>query len=110
MYIYGTDYQEIKKLIEEDQELGEKLHPKLDYLKAEVVWAVRNEMARTIEDVLARRVRVLFLDARAAVEMAPVVADILAKELDKTIEWKTSQISAFKSLAKNYIIQSQPTT
>ncbi|MET6990480.1 glycerol-3-phosphate dehydrogenase/oxidase [Sediminicola arcticus] len=110
LYIYGTDYQEIKKLIEEDQELGEKLHPKLDYLKAEVVWAVRNEMARTIEDVLARRVRVLFLDARAAVEMAPVVADILAKELDKTIEWKTSQISAFKSLAKNYIIQSQPTT
>ncbi len=110
LYIYGTDYQEIKKLIQKDPVLGEKLHPNLDYLKAEVVWAVRNEMARTIEDVLARRVRALFLDARAAVEMAPLVADILAKELDKSLDWKTSQIAAFNAIAKNYILKSQPIT
>ncbi|MGY8915515.1 MAG: glycerol-3-phosphate dehydrogenase/oxidase, partial [Flavobacteriales bacterium] len=104
LYIYGTDIQKLKKLIQIDPELGEKLHPKLDYLKAEVVWAVRNEMARTVEDVLARRVRALFLDAQAAVEMAPIVADILAKELERSLDWKTTQIAEFKSIAKNYIL------
>ncbi|MEB8345562.1 glycerol-3-phosphate dehydrogenase/oxidase [Flavobacteriaceae bacterium KMM 6898] len=104
LYVYGTDCKGIENLIQEDPKLGEKLHPKLDYIKAEVVWAVRNEMARTIEDVLARRVRALFLDARAAVEMAPTVADILANELSKSTDWKTTQIEAFKSVAKNYIL------
>ncbi|MEJ1222030.1 glycerol-3-phosphate dehydrogenase/oxidase [Sediminicola sp. 1XM1-17] len=104
LYIYGTDSQGIKNLIQKDTTLGEKLHPKLEFLKAEVVWAVRNEMARTLEDVLARRVRALFLDARAAVEMAPTVADIMAKELNRSTEWKNAQITAFKSIAKNYIL------
>lgn len=104
MYIYGTDIKEIHKLIQKDPELGEKIHPKLDYLKVEVVWAVRHEMARTIEDVLARRVRALFLDARAAVEMAPYVANIMAKELGKSLDWKTTQIIAFNAIAKNYIL------
>ncbi|MFT4830368.1 MAG: glycerol-3-phosphate dehydrogenase [Psychroserpens sp.] len=104
LYVYGTDCKAIENLIQEDPKLREKLHPKLDYIKAEVVWAVRNEMARTIEDVLARRVRALFLDARAAVEMAPTVADILANELGKSTDWKTTQIEAFKSVAKNYIL------
>lgn len=105
LYIYGTDCHGIKHLIEQDNTLGEKLHPRLDFLKVEVVWAVRNEMARTLEDVLARRVRALFLDARAAVEMAPAVADLMAKELNRPADWKTTQIESFNAIAKNYILQ-----
>ena len=58
------------------------LHPRLPFKAREVVWAARNEMARTVEDVLARRTRALFLDARAAMEAAPAVARLLAKELE----------------------------
>lgn len=106
LYIYGSDQQDIKALIKESPELGEKLHLRLEFTKAEVVWAVRNEMARTIEDVLARRVRVLFLDAKAAIEIAPVVAAILAKELNKNDNWIQHEISNFSEIAKQYIIKS----
>ena len=61
--------------------LSEPLHPALPYVKAEVIWAARHEMARTVEDVLARRTRALFLNARAALAMAPAVADLMASEL-----------------------------
>ena len=104
LYFYGTDQKAIEELIEECPELGEKLHPRLEFLKAEVVWAVKNEMARTVEDVLARRVRILFLDARVAQEVAPQVADILAKYLDKDEVWKQSQINEFIQLANQYIL------
>ena len=56
--------------------ISEPLHASLPYLKAEVVWAARNEMARTVEDILASRTRALFLNARAALAMAPAVADL----------------------------------
>ncbi|GAA3604648.1 glycerol-3-phosphate dehydrogenase/oxidase [Flavivirga amylovorans] len=104
LYIYGTDKKAIKELIKESPELGEKLHSRLEFLKAEVVWAIRNEMARTIEDILARRVRVLFLDAKAAVEIAPVVANLLAKELNKNKDWEQEQVSDFTKIASHYII------
>jgi glycerol-3-phosphate dehydrogenase len=104
LYIYGTDRKRMEDLIISSPELGEKLHPRLEFLKAEVVWAVRYEMARTVEDVLARRVRILFLDAKAAVEIAPVVASILAGELDKNTAWEQEQISSFTKIASQYII------
>lgn len=104
LYIYGTDQKAIEALIKSDPELGEKLHPRLEFLKAEVVWAVTNEMARTIEDVLARRVRILFLDAKAAQEVAPQVAEILAKYLNKNEAWKEGQIKDFTNLANQYIL------
>ena len=104
LYIYGSDQKLIEQLIKESPELGEKLHPRLEFLKAEVVWAVTNEMARTVEDVLARRVRILFLDAKAAQEVAPQVADILAKYLDRDEVWKKSQIEEFRDLANQYIM------
>ena len=64
-----------------------------------MVWAVRYEMARTVEDLLARRTRALFLDARAAIEAAPTVADILARELARNDDWKAGQIwQAFSKL------------
>ena len=104
LFIYGSDQKGINQLIEDSSELGEKLHPRLEFLKAEVVWAVRHEMARTIDDVLARRVRILFLDAKAAIEIAPEVATILAKELNKDDNWKQQQISSFLEIASHYVI------
>jgi glycerol-3-phosphate dehydrogenase len=68
---YGTDAAEIRKLIDADPTLGEKLDPELPYVAAEIVWAAREEMARTLEDVLARRTRALFLNSKAALRMAP---------------------------------------
>ncbi len=105
LYIYGSDQKDIKKLIKDNPALGEKLHQRLEFTKAEVVWAVRNEMARTIEDVLARRVRVLFLDARASIEIAPIVATILADELNRNEKWRQMQISNFIELASQYFIK-----
>lgn len=81
LHHYGADAAGIRKLVEEDPSLGERLHPDHPFIRAEVVWACRHELALTVEDVLARRLRLLFLDARAAMEVAPLVADIMEKEL-----------------------------
>ena len=102
LYVYGTDQEHLQKLIEEDASLGERVHPDLEYLNVEVLWAARHEMARTVEDVLARRVRVLFLDAKKSIEMAPRVAEILAKELGKDQDWAKCQIDDYTKLAKSY--------
>jgi glycerol-3-phosphate dehydrogenase len=104
--IYGSDASKIRKLINADPKLGEQLHAALPYIKAEVVWAVREEMARTIEDVLARRLRALFLNARAALEMAPAVASLMAAELSWDEPMQAKQLSAFREVASNYILKS----
>ena len=104
LWVYGLDALEIRKLIENDSRLGEQLHGALPYLKAEVVWAVRQEMARTVEDVLARRTRTLFLNARAAIEMAPSVADLMAPELHWNAAAKAKQLTAFREVATNYVL------
>jgi glycerol-3-phosphate dehydrogenase len=83
LWVYGSDAEKIKALANESVELAGRLHPDLPYIAAEVVWAVREEMARSIEDVLARRTRALFLNARAAIAMAPEVARLLADELGR---------------------------
>jgi glycerol-3-phosphate dehydrogenase len=67
-----------------------------------VVWAARMEMARCLEDVLARRIRALFLNTAAAVRMAPAAAALLARELRRDAEWARREVSAFESLAANY--------
>ena len=104
--VYGSDAYEIRKLIETDAALGEPLHPALPYIKAEVVWAARHEMARTVEDVLARRTRALFLNARAALAMAPAVADLMASELGWDEVTRTKQLAAFRGVASNYALHS----
>ncbi len=105
MYIYGADQEMINALAQENPEWNEKLIPHLEFKKAEVVWAARNELARTVEDVLSRRVRMLFLDAKAAIEAAPNVAKILAQELEKDEDWQNDQITHFQNVAKNYILK-----
>lgn len=84
-------------------ETGERLHPDLAYTTADIVTAVRSEMARTVEDVLARRTRALFLNAKAAIEIAPQVAEILAIELGKDQQWCLSEVEKFKETAKGYL-------
>jgi glycerol-3-phosphate dehydrogenase len=81
---------------------NDRLDPRLPYCAAQVVWAVRREMARTVEDVLARRLRALFLDAEAALAAAPRVAELLASELSRGAAWQVDQIRQFQLTADAY--------
>ncbi len=101
--VYGSDRALIEQMAAEKPELRERLHARLPYRASEVVWAVRNEMARTVEDVLARRTRALFLDARAASEAAPRVAALMAAELGRSQEWAQAQVQSFQKLAEGYL-------
>jgi glycerol-3-phosphate dehydrogenase len=92
-----------RKLTAENQSPEEKLHPDLCCCSADVLGAARQEMARTVEDVLARRTRALFLNARAAMEMAPRVAELLAQELGRDAGWQEQQIKEFTALAQGYL-------
>src|SRR6185503_11400432 len=94
----------IQDLVRAEPALGEALHPELPYIGAEVVWAARFEMARTVEDVLARRTRALFLNARAAIAMAPRVAELLARELNRNAVWQAAQVTAFRAVAAGYLL------
>lgn len=96
--VYGSDFAEIRKI----DGAGERLHPALDFSAAEVRWAARHELARTVEDVLARRTRALFLDARASVAVAPAVAELLAQELGRDAAWTQAQIRNYGELAAGY--------
>lgn len=104
LYVYGADMDAIIKLAKSSEEYNEKLHPNHEYRAAEVVWAARYEMARTVEDVLARRVRLLFLDAKLSIEVAPKVAAILAKELRKDDQWVEQQVKDYAKLAANFVL------
>lgn len=104
LYVYGTDADEIRNLMASAPAMAERLHPDYAYTVGEVVWLVRNEMPRSLEDVLARRMRILFLDARAAMAMAPKVAGILAAEWGKDEAWESSQVKAFNEVASHYIL------
>lgn len=102
---YGLDKEEILALGDEEKEWAGMLSEKLHIWKSQVAWAVRNEMARTVEDMLARRTRALFLDARESIRIAPEVARLMAKELNRNEEWINNQIEKFKTVAKNYFFE-----
>lgn len=102
---YGSAAADILKLIARQPELGEQLAVGKPYLKAEVIWAVRFEMARTLEDVIARRMGLLFLDARLALQLAPPIAAIMAKELGQNEDWMNKQLVAFEHLAQAYFFK-----
>lgn len=103
-YVYGSDLAHILEIEKQNPEYAELLHPSFDYTGAEVIWAVREEMAYTVEDVIARRLRALFLDARASMDMAPKVAQIMAKELGKDEAWQKQQVADFMEVAQNYLL------
>src|SRR5271157_574461 len=101
--VYGADAAAIQEIAREEPALAEKLHPELPYIGAEVVWAVRAEMAQTVEDVLARRTRALLLGARASIEAAPRVAELMARELKRGEDWQKQTVRDFKDVAQNYL-------
>jgi glycerol-3-phosphate dehydrogenase len=102
--VYGADASAIRAMTDAQPELALRLHPKLPIIAAQVVWAVRAEMARTVEDVLARRTSALFLNANAAIAMAPDVARLVAAELNRDTAWQTAQVESFRALAKQYTV------
>ena len=85
-----------------DASLAAKLDDELPFTRAEVIFAVREEMARTVEDVLSRRTRALLLDARAAERAAPVTAQIMADELGRSKAWADEQVRGFCELARSF--------
>jgi glycerol-3-phosphate dehydrogenase len=104
-YVYGSELPELRALSSGNPALDAQLHPRLPFRAREVIWAARYEMARTVEDVLARRTRALFLDARAAIEAAPAVATLLARELNRSEAWRANDLAGFLELAKGYLYQ-----
>ena len=103
LYFYGSDEEEILKL-SRIEGLDESISDSLKVIRAQVVWAVRNEMARTVEDVLARRTRCQLLDAKESMRMAPVVAEIIAKELGMDDAWQKEQVESYNKVTSNYIL------
>jgi glycerol-3-phosphate dehydrogenase len=93
--------------MQEEPELAEPLTEALPYVGAEVVWAVRYEMARTVEDVLCRRTRSLFLNAKAAIEAAPKVASLMAHELGYDSTWESKQLAAFQRVAMHFSLEKE---
>jgi glycerol-3-phosphate dehydrogenase len=100
---YGSKAPELHALIRGDSTLGRALHPRLPFVAAQFLWAARHEMARTIEDALARRTRALFLDARASLAMAPTVAALMAQELNHDQTWQEQQVRDYTQLVKTYL-------
>lgn len=93
---YGTDAALVEHLAENNFQMLQKMHPHLPCRAIDVLWAVRYEMARNVEDVLSRRTRSLLLDAKASLVIAPQVASILAKELGYSPDWEKKQVEAFR--------------
>lgn len=102
---YGSDAPAIKDSLRRHPEYREKLHPRLQAVAGQVVWAVRVEMARTVDDVLARRTRSLLFDARAAIEAAPMVARLMASELHRGEDWIEAQVKEFGEIARRYLVE-----
>ncbi len=102
--VYGSDAVEIQNLWSEDEAMQTPIHPDLDLTTGEVVWFVRSEMARTVDDVLARRARCLLLNARAAAEAAPSVATIMSRELGRDDAWSDEQVAEFRKIASHYTL------
>ena len=102
--VYGSDAPTVRQLEESEPAWAEPLDSALPYTGAEIVWAVRREMARTLEDALARRTRALFLNAQAAVRMAPRAVELMARELERGQDWQAEQLRSFHETARNYLV------
>jgi glycerol-3-phosphate dehydrogenase len=101
---YGSDAVDLQNLLAGAPDLREPLCPGYDYVRGEVVWAAREEMARTVADVLARRTRLLLLDARRSIELATDVAGLLAAELGRDDDWIAAQVDDYTRRAGAYLI------
>ncbi|MFZ3046561.1 MAG: glycerol-3-phosphate dehydrogenase/oxidase [Desulfatirhabdiaceae bacterium] len=102
--LYGNNARYIRRLVDQEPWLDKPIHECLPYRFSEVVWAVKNEMAFFLDDVLSRRTRALILDARASMEAAPEVARVMARELGKDEAWQKDQVERYLKLAKTYLV------
>jgi glycerol-3-phosphate dehydrogenase len=103
MQMYGADAPSVQAFIGQEASRAQPLHARLPYVRGQVLWAVQHEMARTVEDVLARRTRSLLLDARAAIDATPAVAALMASELGRDGAWVAAQVDDFRALARGYL-------
>lgn len=108
--LYGSDAVRIREILQEEAGADQLLHTRLPYQIGEVTWHARQEMARTVEDVLSRRTRALLLDAQASIEAAPKVASLLAAELGKDEAWEHDQVETFTRLARGYVFTDPSST
>lgn len=102
--VYGSDVEKIQALAKNNPALAERLHPQYDFIAAEVVWACHHEMINKVEDFLARRIRLLLLDAHASLAIAPKVASIMAQELHKDQQWIDNEMESYKKLVARYTL------
>lgn len=102
--VYGSDAPAIESLMRSEPDLAVKLDDELPYTAAEIAWAARHEMARTLDDALARRTRALFLNSKAALRMAPKAAAVLAAELGRDEAWQKDQVAEFSRIAAGYVL------
>ncbi len=100
---YGSDISNLEQLEAEHPEWAQPFSESLCLRPSEVVWAARNEMAQTLDDVLTRRSRCLFLDARETLKIAPEVANLLAQELKQNENWVTAQLQNFERIAQHFL-------
>src|SRR5713101_851470 len=100
---FGSITSNILDLIGEDASLGERLLPELPYVRAEVVYACRGEMAMTLEDVLARRTRIMLEDAERGAGVAPEVAALMARELGWSSEDTHAQVEQYRALVNHQL-------
>jgi len=105
LYFYGSDADKIKKLIQNKPKLATLISEKLNINKAQVVFSVQNEYARTAYDFLARRTRAVFLDAEEALKIAPKVIQIMANELQKDANWQENELQNFSKIIKDYTVK-----
>jgi glycerol-3-phosphate dehydrogenase len=103
MYYYGSDLEKVETICNEQEEWKNVIHVKMPYLIGEIIWAMREEMCLHVEDFLARRTRMLFLDAKIAIESAPLVAKIMAEEMNKDEAWIMTEVNDFNSIALQYL-------
>ncbi|MEY4052848.1 MAG: glycerol-3-phosphate dehydrogenase/oxidase [Chitinophagia bacterium] len=94
-----------QEILKEDASLAEKIHSNYSFTKAQIVYALKYEMAICLEDILSRRIRLLFLDAKLAIKLAPMVASIMASYLQKDKNWEAAEVAKFTQLAEQYILK-----
>jgi glycerol-3-phosphate dehydrogenase len=100
---YGTDLAAVQRLESQSPRLAEALSPDLPIRPSDVIWAVRHEMARTVDDVLARRTRSLLCDARSSLQVMPCVVALMADELGRDLSWCESQQNEFRKIAGHFL-------
>ena len=102
LHVYGSDRKKIILMgqLEDNESLSEKFY----ISKNLILWSIEHEMAIHLEDVLARRIRCLFLDAKETFKIAPKVAEIMAEALQKDEDWIVNELKEFNTITQNYII------